>query len=87
MLLMWCLPCLHVLRPLISALPSAQVQGSDGSYSRTRSSVEFSQYMRDNGYHIIPIASKHQLVGGWGRAAKRNLSLNGCPRSLVSRLA
>lgn len=40
-----------------------RLQGSDGSYSRTRSSVEFSQYMRDNGYHIIPIASKHQLVG------------------------
>ena len=35
---------------------------STGKYSLSRESVEFSQYMRDNGYHIIPIKPEHQLV-------------------------
>ena len=52
-------------------------RGSDGAYAVSRQGVEFSQYMQDNGYHIIPISAKHQLVsahwallggcGGWRR--------------------
>ena len=41
-------------------------KGSDCSYGLSRQGVEFSQYMRDNGYHIIPIKPHHQLVGGLG---------------------
>ncbi len=41
-------------------------KGPDGVYNMSRHNVEFSQYMRDNGYHIIPINPKHQLVGGAG---------------------
>ena len=36
-------------------------RGSDGAYAVSRQGVEFSQYMQDNGYHIIPISAKHQL--------------------------
>lgn len=35
---------------------------STGRYSLSRENVEFSQYMKDNGYHIIPIKPEHQLV-------------------------
>lgn len=35
---------------------------SSGTYSLSRENVEFSQYMRENGYHIIPIKPEHQLV-------------------------
>ena len=33
-----------------------------GSYELVREKVEFSRYMREQGYHIIPISGKHQLV-------------------------
>ena len=33
-----------------------------GKYELTREKVEFSQYMREEGYHIIPIKPEHQLV-------------------------
>ncbi|PSC74328.1 Arginine deiminase [Micractinium conductrix] len=39
-------------------------KGSDGQYAQTRQGVEFSQYMKDNGYHIIPIKAHHQLEYG-----------------------
>ncbi|GAB4818895.1 hypothetical protein N2152v2_005941 [Parachlorella kessleri] len=39
-------------------------KGPDGVYHMSRHDVEFSQYMRDNGYHIIPIKPKHQLEYG-----------------------
>ncbi|KAL4439030.1 hypothetical protein ABPG77_006967 [Micractinium sp. CCAP 211/92] len=39
-------------------------RGSDGVYVQSKQGVEFSQYMRDNGYHIIPIKPKHQLEYG-----------------------
>lgn len=35
---------------------------SAGKYEMTREKVEFSQYMREEGYHIIPIKPEHQLV-------------------------
>lgn len=35
---------------------------SAGKYELTREKVEFSQYMREEGYHIIPIKPQHQLV-------------------------
>ncbi len=35
---------------------------SAGKYELTREKVEFSQYMREEGYHIIPIKPEHQLV-------------------------
>ena len=35
---------------------------STGKYELTREKVEFSQYMREEGYHIIPIKPEHQLV-------------------------
>ena len=43
-------------------------KGADGKYAQTLQGVEFSQYMKDNGYHIIPINPKHQLVScrWWG---------------------
>jgi N-dimethylarginine dimethylaminohydrolase len=49
-------------------------RGPDGAYAPSRTGVEFSQYMRENGYHIIPIKAQHQLVswrakGGAGRWA------------------
>jgi len=34
-----------------------------GKYELSREKVEFSQYMREEGYHIIPIKAEHQLVG------------------------
>ena len=37
-------------------------KGPDGKYALARQGIEFSQYMLDNGYHIIPIKAKHQLV-------------------------
>ena len=48
-----------------------------GKYSLSRENVEFSQYMTENGYHIIPIEPKDQLVSA-ARASmsqrhKRNL--------------
>ena len=47
-------------------------KAADGSgYALSRQGVEFSQYMRDNGFHIIPIHPKHQLVSagaGWVHA-------------------
>jgi len=36
-------------------------KGKDGKYHQTKSDVEFSRYMIDEGYHIIPISGKHQL--------------------------
>lgn len=33
-----------------------------GKYELSREKVEFSQYMREEGYHIIPIKPEHQLV-------------------------
>ena len=33
-----------------------------GKYELTREKLEFSQYMREEGYHIIPIKPEHQLV-------------------------
>lgn len=40
------------------------VRGSDGAYVLHRKGVEFSKYMRENGFHIIPIAPQHQLEYG-----------------------
>lgn len=37
------------------------VRGPDGKYTLCQSGVEFSAYMRSNGYHIVPINPKHQL--------------------------
>ena len=34
----------------------------DGGYELTRQGVEFSEYMRGEGYHIIPIKAADQLV-------------------------
>ena len=36
--------------------------GATGKYGLSREGVEFSQYMKDNGFHIIPIKPEHQLV-------------------------
>ena len=33
-----------------------------GKYELSREKMEFSQYMREEGYHIIPIKPEHQLV-------------------------
>lgn len=33
-----------------------------GKYELSREKVEFSQYMKEEGYHIIPIKPEHQLV-------------------------
>ena len=33
-----------------------------GKYELGREGIEFSQYMREEGYHIIPIKAEHQLV-------------------------
>lgn len=33
-----------------------------GKYELSKADIEFSQYMREEGYHIIPIKAKHQLV-------------------------
>lgn len=33
-----------------------------GKYELSREKIEFSQYMREEGYHIIPIKPEHQLV-------------------------
>ena len=38
--------------------------GAEGRYECTRSDVEFSEFMRDEDYHIIPIAAADQLVRG-----------------------
>lgn len=35
---------------------------STGKYTLARENVEFSRYMKENGYHIIPIKGKDQLV-------------------------
>lgn len=60
--------------PLAPLTPRAlAAQGSDGGYKRTREGVEFSQYMRDNGYHIIPIKPQHQLEYGESGAPARLL--------------
>ena len=40
------------------------VRGPDGRYALHRSGVEFSKYMTENGFHIIPIDAKHQLEYG-----------------------
>jgi arginine deiminase len=37
------------------------VRGPDGKYTQTKTSVEFSAYMKDCGFHIIPVHPKHQL--------------------------
>lgn len=37
-------------------------RAADGSYELTRQGVEFSAYMRGEGYHIIPIKAADQLV-------------------------
>lgn len=39
-------------------------KGPDGKYLLTRSGMEFSTYMKSNGFHIIPIDPKHQLEYG-----------------------
>lgn len=39
-------------------------RGKDGTYVQTLKGVELSQYMTDNGYHIIPIKAQHQLEYG-----------------------
>lgn len=50
------------------------VRGPDGKYALGRQGVEFSQYMKDNGYHIIPINPKHQLVSSlWVGARQRGM--------------
>ena len=33
-----------------------------GNYELTREKVEFSRFMHEQGFHIIPISGKHQLV-------------------------
>ncbi|KAK2079528.1 hypothetical protein QBZ16_001922 [Prototheca wickerhamii] len=40
------------------------VRGPDGKYALERKDVEFSRYMREQGYEIIPIAPSHQLLYG-----------------------
>ncbi len=35
---------------------------SAGKYKLSKQQVEFSKYMEDEGYHIIKISAKHQLV-------------------------
>ncbi|KAL6776838.1 ADI1 [Auxenochlorella protothecoides x Auxenochlorella symbiontica] len=40
------------------------VRGADGRYALERTDVEFSRYMREQGYEIIPIAPAHQLLYG-----------------------
>lgn len=37
------------------------VRGPDGAYTKSRSDVEFSSYMKENGFEIIPIKAQHQL--------------------------
>lgn len=54
--------------PPAGRLVDEYTKGPDGVYNLSRHNVEFSQYMRDNGYHIIPIKPKHQLVRGAGGA-------------------
>lgn len=53
-----------------------------GKYSLSRENVEFSQYMRDNGYHIIPIKPEHQIVSiltlNERMAHTQNLSFQAC---------
>ena len=67
---LWCAALLLQLQSYASLSPPPApprhplLQGSDGTYVQSRQGVEFSQYMRENGYHIIPIKPKHQLVGG-----------------------
>jgi len=39
-------------------------KGPDGKYALQRSGVEFSRFMKENGFHIIPIAPQHQLEYG-----------------------
>jgi hypothetical protein len=41
---------------------------ADGRYECTRRDVEFSEFMREEGYHIIPIAAADQLVRRRGRS-------------------
>ncbi|KAL4539920.1 hypothetical protein Ndes2437B_g01739 [Nannochloris sp. 'desiccata'] len=36
-------------------------RGADGKYTKSRSAVEFSKYLKDNGYNIIPIKAEDQL--------------------------
>ncbi|KAK9829371.1 hypothetical protein WJX72_005446 [[Myrmecia] bisecta] len=38
------------------------VQNEEGKYVLQREKVEFSRYMRENGYHIIPVKAADQLV-------------------------
>jgi hypothetical protein len=45
------------------------VRGPDGKYALGKQGVEFSAYMKANGYHIIPIKAEHQLVSKGGGAA------------------
>ena len=40
-----------------------QASCATGKYELSREKIEFSQYMREEGYHIIPIKPEHQLVG------------------------
>ena len=58
---------------------------STGKYELTREKVEFSQYMREEGYHIIPIKPEHQLVSPiLEHAEVRPSSLHGhCLQHLV----
>ncbi len=36
-----------------------------GAYGLSRENIEFSRYMRENGYHIVPIKPQHQLVSSF----------------------
>lgn len=45
-------------------LADEYTKGPDGKYTLSKQGVEFSEYMRDNGYHIIPIKARHQLEYG-----------------------
>ena len=53
---------LHCGPPARPRLVDEYTKGPDGAYHMSRHNVEFSAYMRDNGYHIIPIKPQHQLV-------------------------
>ena len=50
---------------------------TNGTYSLSRENIEFSRYMRENGYHIVPIKPQHQLVSSLASDIKL-LSANSC---------
>lgn len=61
--LLWLHACLGPFYPTVSQFALPPSADSPLCMLCVPQGVEFSQYMRDNGYHIIPIKPKHQLVG------------------------